>query len=167
MSKRWLPFLLRALAALIVVGVVIGGGFAIHRISWSQGYRTGQLAAGGEEGAVAPYARYGLGRPGLLLTAGVLLLVLLAIGRFFRFWAWNMAWGPWMMAGGPWAMARGPRGRHWAARRAAHWHRPHGPMPPWCWGWEQPPGEGAQEQENEGEPDAEAGSAAPPSSAAA
>jgi len=165
MSRKWLPFLLRALAALIVVGLVIGGGFAIHRISWSQGYRMGQLAAGGEEGAVAPYAPYRLGRPGLLLTAGVLLLVLLVIGKFFRFWAWNMAWGPWMMAGGPWAMAHRPKGRHWAAHRAAHRHRPHGPMPPWCWGWEQPPGEGVQE--NEGEPDAGTGSAAPPSGAEA
>jgi hypothetical protein len=165
MSRRWFPFLLSALAALIVVGLVIVGGFAIHRISWSQGYRTGQLAAGGEEGALAPYAPYRLGRPGLLLTAGVLLLVLLVIGKFFRFWAWNMAWGPWMMAGGPWATGRGPTGRHWAApwaaHRAGHWHRPHGPMPPWCWGWEQPPEEGAQEQEQEnaGEPDAEIGSA--------
>jgi hypothetical protein len=151
MSRRWFRFLLSALAALVVVGLVIGGGFAIHRISWSQGYRMGQLAAGGEEGAVAPY---GLGRPGLLLTAGVLLLVLLVIGKFFRFWAWKMAWGPWMMAGGPWAMARRPPGRRWTAHRAAHWHRPHGPMPPWCWGWDQPPEEGAQEQDDEGEPDA-------------
>jgi hypothetical protein len=156
MSRRWFPFLLRALAALIVVGLVIGGGFAIHRISWSQGYRMGQLAAGGEEGALAPY---GPGRPGLLLTAGVILLVLLLIGKFFRFWAWHVAWGPWMMA-------RGPRGRTWAAHRAAHWHRPHGPMPPWCWGWEQPPEEGAHEheqaqaQESAGQPDAGTGGAA-------
>ena len=154
MSRRWFPFLLRALAALIVVGLVIGGGFAIHRISWSQGYRMGQLAAGGEEGAFAPFAPYGLGRPGLLLTAGVILLVLIVVGKFFRFWARHMAWGPWMMAHGPWAMARGSRRRRWAAHRAGHWHRPHGPMPPWCWGWEQPPEERAQEQENEGQPDA-------------
>jgi hypothetical protein len=163
MSRRWFPFLLRALAALIVVGLVIGGGFAIHRISWSQGYRMGQLVAGGEEGALAPYS---LGRPGLLLTAGVILLVLLVIGKFFRFWAWHVAWGPWMMAHGPWTTARGPRGRTWAAHRAAHWRRPHGPMPPWCWGWEQPPEEGAyeheqaQEQENAGQPDAGTGGGA-------
>ena len=130
-----------ALAALIVVGLVIGGGFAIHRISWSQGYRMGQLAAGGEEGALAPY---GLGRPGLLLTAGVILLVLLVIGKFFRFWAWKMV-------GAPWMMAHRPEGARWAR----HWHRPHGPMPPWCWGWEEP-----SEEKAEGvKPDMEPGAA--------
>lgn len=105
-------------AALIIVDLLILGGFAIHRISWSQGYRMGQLAVGGGGDAVVPYAPYGFGRPGLFFTVGLLFLLLIAIGKFLRFWAWKMAGGP--------------MGRYWAR----HWHRPHGPMPPWCWvGW--------------------------------
>ena len=118
------------LAALIIVGLLILGGFAIQRISWSQGYRMGQLAAGGEGVAVVPHAPYGLGyHPGLFFTVGLLFLLLIVMGKFFRFWAWKTAGGPWMMSG---AMAR-------------HWHRPRGPMPPWCWGWERPSEEKAEQ----------------------
>ena len=157
MSKRsW--FVVRALVTLVVVGLLIAGGFVIHRLGWSQGYRMGELTAGGEESAAPPYAPFGFGRPGLLLTAGLLLLLLIVIGKFFRFWAWKMACGPWMMAGGPWIMGNGPKGKHWAAPRAWHWHRahPHGPMPPWCWGWEEP----SSEEDTGGvEPSAETGNA--------
>ena len=116
------------LAALIVVSLlIILGGFAIHRISWSQGYRMGQLATGGEGVAVVPYAPYGFGHPGLFFTVGLLFLLLIVMGKFFRFCTWRMAGGP--------------KGAHWAR----HWHRPHGPMPPWCWGWEKPPTEKAEQ----------------------
>ena len=119
------------LAALIIVSLlIILGGFAIHRISWSQGYRMGQLAAGGEGVAVMPHAPYGFGHhPGLFITVGLLFLLLIVIGKFFRFCAWRMAGGPWMTSG---AMAR-------------HWHRSRGPMPPWCWGWERPSEEKAEQ----------------------
>jgi hypothetical protein len=123
------------LAALIIVSLlIILGGFAIQRISWSQGYRMGQLAAGGEGVAVVPHAPYGFGHPGLFITIGLLFLLLIVVGKFFRFWAWRMAGGPWMMAGGP-------RGEYWPR----HWHRPRGPMPPWCWGWEKPSEEKAEQ----------------------
>ena len=139
MSK--VRFLAILLAVLIVIGLLILGGLAIHRIGWTEGYKMGQLVAGSEEGAVAPYAPYGFGSSGLFVTVGLLLLLLIVIGKFFRFWAWKMVGGPWMMAGGP-----------RAARWARHWHRPHGPMPPWCWGWEEP-------SEEKAEPDAETGAA--------
>jgi hypothetical protein len=145
MSK--IRFLVVPLATLILIGLLILGGFAIHRIGWTEGYRMGQLAVGGEGGTVAPYAPYGPGYSGLFLTVGVLLLLLIVIGKFFRFWAWKMVGGPWMMAGGPWKMAHGPKGRHWARR----WHRPHGPMPPWCWGWEEPSEEKAEKAESDAE----------------
>jgi len=134
MSKTW--FLVRALAGLIVIGLLIVGGWAIYRTGWSQGY----LAAGSEAGAIAPYAPYGFGYPGgpfgarLFFTVGLFILLLVVIGKCFRFWAWRTAGGPWMMAGGP-------MDRHWAR----HWHRPHGPVPPWCWGWEKPSDERAEE----------------------
>lgn len=142
MSK--IRFLVVLLAALIVIGLVILGGLAIHRIGWSQGYKVGQLAAGSEEGATVPYGAYGFGPSGLFLTIGLLLLLLIMIGKFFRFWAWKMAGGPWMMAGSP-------EVKRWAR----HWHRPHGPMPPWCWGWEEP----SEEKAEKAEPDAETGAA--------
>jgi hypothetical protein len=134
MSKT--RFLIVSLAALIIIGMLILGGLAIHRIGWSQGYKVGQLAAGIEEGATVPYGAYGFRYSGLFLTVGLVLLLLIVVGKFFRFWAWKMAWGPWMMAGGP-------KGERWARPQARHWHRPHGPMPPWCWGWEEPSGEKA------------------------
>ena len=142
MSKT--RFLVVSLAALIIIGLLILGGLAIHRIGWSQGYKVGQLAAGGEEGATVPYGAYGFRYSGLFLTVGLILLLLIVIGKFFRFWAWKMV-------GAPWMMARGPRGEYWAR----HWHRPHGPMPPWCWGWEEP----SEEKAEEAEPGAEAAAA--------
>jgi hypothetical protein len=142
MSKT--RFLVVSLAALIIIGLLILGGLAIHRIGWSQGYKVGQLAAGIEEGATVPYGAYGFRYSGLFLTVGLVLLLLIVVGKFFRFWAWKMAWGPWMMAGGP-------KGERWAR----HWHRPHGPMPPWYWGWEEPP----EEKAEGAEPDMKTGTA--------
>jgi hypothetical protein len=149
MSKNW--FLLKALAALIIIGLLILGGLAIHRFGWSQGYKVGQLAAGSEVGATVPYGRYGFGYSGLFVTIGLLLLLLIVIGKFTRFWAWKMVGGPWRMAGRSWMMAHGPKGKRWAR----HWHRPHGPMPPWCWGWEEP----SEEKVEKAEPDVETGGA--------
>jgi hypothetical protein len=107
----------------------------------------GQLVAGGQEASTVPYAPYGLSYLGLFLTVGLVLLLLLAtIGKLFGFWAWKAIAGPWMMGGGPRRMARARRHKHWAR----HWHRHHGPMPPW--GWEEP-------SEKDAEPDAEADSA--------
>jgi hypothetical protein len=146
MSK--IRFLVVPLAVLIIVGLLILGGLAVHRIGWAEGYRMGQLAAGGEEGAVAPY---GFDYRGLFLTIGLLLLLLIVIGKFFRFWAWKTVGGPWMMAGGPWKMASALKGERWAR----HWHRPHGPVSPWCWGWEEP----SEEKAEKAEPDAETGAA--------
>lgn len=144
MSKNW--FLVKALAALIIIGLLIMGGLAIHRIGWAEGYRMAQLAAGDEGGATVPYAPYGFGHPRMFLTVGLLLLLLIVIGKAFRFWVWKMAWGPWMM-GGPWMMAGGPKARHW--------RRHHGPVPPWCW-WDEEPSEETRER---AEPDAETGGA--------
>lgn len=149
MSKT--RFLLVPLAGLIVIGLLIMGGWAIHRTGWSEGYAMGQLAAGGEAGGTAPY---GLGLSlflpwgvGLFFTVALLLL-LGVIGKIFGLCAWKMAGGPWMTARGRRKMADGASGERWAG----HWHRPHGPMHPWCWGWQEP-------SEEKTEPDAETGNA--------
>jgi hypothetical protein len=138
------------LAALIIFGLMILGGFAIHQISWSQGYRMGQLAAGSESGAVVPYVPYGFGRSGLFITIGLILLLLIVMGKFFRFWAWKTVGGPWVMTHGPWMMAGRAKDADWAR----HWHRFHGPVPPW-WGWEKP----SEEKPEQAGPDAESDTA--------
>jgi len=153
-------FLSTPLAALIIVGLLIMGGLAISRISWAEGYKTGLLAAGLADGAGVPYipGSRGFGVPGfwgpsfggLIITLGLIFVLFLVAGKFFRFWAWNAAWGPG-------TMARGTKGEHWA--RHWHQHRPHGPMPPWCWGWEEPSEEKPEEPEpgiDTGDPDATA-----------
>jgi hypothetical protein len=138
------------LAALIVVALLILGGFAIHHISWSQGYRMGQLATGGEGVAVVPYAPYGFGRSGLFVTIGLIFLLLIVMGKVFRFWAWKTVGGPWVMAHGPWMMAGGAKDADWARR----WHRFHGPVPPWWWGWEKPSEEKPEQPGSDAESDA-------------
>lgn len=148
MSKT--RFLLVPLAFLITIGLLIAGGWAIHRIGWSEGYSMGQLATSGEVGATVPYTPYGLSYLALFLTAGLALLIVLGlIGKLFRLWAWKTVAGPWMMAGGPWKMAGAPRNAHWAR----HWRRHHPPMHPWCWDWEEP----SEEKSETAEPDAETG----------
>lgn len=154
MSKSWVWFLVKALVALILVGLLVAGGFAIHYVSWSQGYAMGQRAAEGEEVAEPPPYLYhgfrpsrhlGLVRP--LMCAGGFLLLLCIFGGLFRALAWRKMW-----ACGPWAMHH--RGAHWrrAAHRAKHW-RHHGPMPPWCWDWDEADGE--ETEQGDAAPDAE------------
>ena len=134
-NGKWL--LVKAIAALVVIGLLLAGGLAVHYLGWSQGYAAGQLAAEGEEGATLPYLPRGLAHPGrpfgftplpfclgLFLQIGLLLLLLGLIGKIVRFFLWPMAMcGPmspragWRMDG-PWAR---------------HWRRFHGPVPPWWW----------------------------------
>jgi hypothetical protein len=145
MSRTW--FRLAPLAILIIIGMLIAGGFVFYRISWLEGYRTGQMvAAGVADGTVVPYVPHQPGCGGLLLTLGAIFLLLLVVGKFFRFWAWRAA-------GGPGMMPHGQKSEYWAR----HWrrHRPHGPVPPWCWDWEEP----SEEKAEEPKPDTDASDA--------
>ena len=135
MSRKW--FWVVPLTALLVIALLVLGGWAIHRAGWTQGYSMGQLAAGDEGGVTvgyAPHVPYGFGHPPLFMTISLLVLLFVMIGRVFHLLAWRMA-------GGPRMMAYGPRGRYWAR----HWHPRHGHMPPWCWGWQEPSDEQAEE----------------------
>jgi len=159
MSRTW--FVWRALAALIIIGLLVGGGWAIYRTGWSQGYTNGQLAAATEEGGVMPYPPYAFGYPrpptalapvllglGLLGLFGLLVLPLLAIGKMISFHARGMA-------GGPGGAFPGRKMADWSKEGPPtwirHWHRDHGRRPPWCWDWEEP----ADEQTKETGPDAQ------------
>jgi len=147
MSKKW--FLWRGLATLILVGLLIAGGVAIHYAAWSNGYAAGQLVVEGAEGgteSVMPYGfGYHVGRPaafmfgaGLLFKVVLGLLFFAVICKLIRFVIWGAAFRP-MMAG-PWP-------RHW--HRAARWRRTHGPVPPWCWDWDESPEDGAKADSDE------------------
>jgi hypothetical protein len=162
MGKKGLWFLARAVAMLILIGLVVAGGFAIHYISWSQGYSAGQLAGEGEEAATPPYFPGGpeyflwhsraMYRPfgviGVLFKIGLCILFFAVVCKLIRFVIWGSVFrhvmaGPWAKS---WGDPRWPR----AYRRHARWHRVHGPpMPPWCWDWDE------EDEETDKEPDAE------------
>jgi hypothetical protein len=123
---------------LILIGLVVVGGYVTYRTGWSQGYAAGQLAAEGEQGAAMPpglgyplhpfvFAPYHPSGAGLLLTVVLALLFFAMIGKLVRFVIWGPVWGHKMA--GPWP------------RHSARWHRMHGPMPPGWWGCEEPPEE--------------------------
>jgi len=153
MSKKW--FLAKAVVTLVVVGLLAMGGFAVYRTSWSQGYAAAQLGAEGEEGTTTPWSFDYPGRPfgftprpfgaGLLVTVTLALLFFAVIGKLIRFIVWGPAWR--FGVAGP----RFRRGAGWHS--AARWHRMHGPVPPWCWGWEEP----HEEQTGAVEPEADTG----------
>lgn len=132
------------LIMVILIGLLIGGGWAVHRIGWSEGYAAGVRAAAGEV-TVVPYAPAGVGRVALFLAAGLAFLVFVAfVGKLLRLWAFGAMMGPWMMSGGPWKNAPvGPNGEYWASHRR-HFHRH---VPPW-WCWEHPSDEGGEVRED-------------------
>lgn len=143
----------KAIATLILIGLLVAGGFAVYHLGRSNGYAAGLLAAEGEGVVAQPYGwPHGPGyytRPALFggVLALVLILVLIAVvGKLISFVIWRPPWR--------FAMA-GPWHRHWrhAQRRYMRWHRMHGPMPPWCWDWDEPSDEETEEAGDE--PDAE------------
>jgi hypothetical protein len=134
-------FLMTALVGLLVIALLMGGVSSMQRNAWTQGYMMGQLGASGDGKAAIPYMAYGLqgyGGPGLgggltiLFGIGLLAILFVSFGRFFR--------------GGRWAMQGGPQGgpesedeQSWqrlaqahAERAARRWgHGPYG-----CWNQE-------------------------------
>jgi hypothetical protein len=108
-------FFLRLLAFLLLAGLLLGGGYALYRLGWSQGYQSGALAAAatsGESlptvpyawGAPYPYAPYGFGFPffppfGICLGIGFFFLVLFLIGGLFR-WGGRRRWTDYGTHGG-------------------------------------------------------------------
>jgi hypothetical protein len=121
----------RIILALILVGLLVGGGVAMYRTGWAQGYQAGALTVGagsGEQLSPAPiYPAYpfypGWGHYGPffgfspftpLLWLGFFVLIFFLIGGLFRPWGWRR-WGGGHMHGG------------WG----------HGPMPPWAKEWEE------------------------------
>jgi hypothetical protein len=143
---RWPWVVARVVAGLILIGLIVGGGFAVYRMGWSHGY----IASEGAEGAIEPALphrgpmgpwrhgpmgyHFGAGR--FLLGAGLVFLGFLFVGKLMRILFWgtwaHRHWGPWNH--GHWGpmpyRRRHPRrrGRHPRARWADHCG-PWGPYP--------------------------------------
>jgi len=138
-SRNW--FAWRVVATVVLLGLLVAGGFAVHRLGWSQGYAAAELAERGEEVPTPPLAPpgwrpVGFARGGSLLTSLLLgFLFLVFVSRLLRVIMWGAMAGPamaWHGAGGPW--------HH-------HWRCMHGPVPPWHgpgYGW---PSESSQGDE--------------------
>jgi hypothetical protein len=144
----WAP-----LSVLVLIALLAAGGWAIHRTAWTQGYMMGQLASGEESSAVLPYAPYALhGHGGLspLLTLGLIILLIVVIGKILRFWAWGTILAPHLAAAGRWKTAGAPHGGY----RDRHWRRFHGHVPPWWWICHEPATESAEEKAQEPGPEA-------------
>jgi hypothetical protein len=140
-------FLLLPLVMLVIIALLIGGGWAVHRVGWTEGYAVGTgVATGGT--SVVPYAPVGLSYLALFLMAGLAFLVLITLtGKLLCLWAFSSIAGPWAIRHGPWKAPVGPHGE----QCGSYWrsfHR-HGPAP-W-WGWEQ----ADEEKSGDAEPGAE------------
>jgi hypothetical protein len=134
MSRRkW--FWLRGLAALFMVVAVVVGGYAVYRISWSQGYQAGQLTTGTEGGVTTPHLYPPFGLHGGFLTVGLIILMLIVVRKTFRFLFWSS-----MMAHGPRSM-----GPSWGRRFHRGHHHGHHRMPPWFCYWEEGDEKGSEE----------------------
>ena len=137
MFGRWSLF--RLLFALILVAVLVGGGHALYRTGYSQGYVTSSLASGDADELVSPFGFpyptpymhmypgfhprfFGLG---LFLLIGFIIMCM--VFRFFGFLTWRKYAGPDYEK---WA-------RDWHHYRGPRWHW----CPPGPWG---PPGERAE-----------------------
>ena len=138
----WVP-----VVGLILIGLLVAGGFAVHRMAWSRGYAVGQ-AAGVEEGeALIRPSLFGCGYPGRyfghpwlgfgLGLVPMLFLAVLALGFFWKLCGFGM----WMLMG--------PRRRRFYARRRRPrgWYPHHGFPPHWYWDWEEADGDETQDAE--------------------
>jgi hypothetical protein len=116
-------FIWWSLLSLILIVTLAVGGFALYRLSWSQGYLAGQQApALGVAPNVTPGLPYGFFPGGWIFSFFIFLFVIFIISRIVRTMFWLSA-GPGMVGG--WR-------RDW--RRFAHHHPYRGG--PWCYGWE-------------------------------
>jgi hypothetical protein len=152
MKNRGLWFLARAVATLILIGLLVGGGFALYYAGVFKGYAASELVAAGEEAAKPaflpeslPPFRYHHYRPfgviGMLFKIVLFFIFIGIIAKLIRFVVWGSVFrhgwcGPWgkHWHGPHWA--HGPHARR-AYRRHARHHRHGPPMPPWFWDWDE------------------------------
>ncbi len=118
----------RIVLAITLVVVLVGGGMALYRAGWAQGYQAGTFISSGEGIETVPMVPQfrglwqqpfmsGFGFPffGLCLGIGFIFLVLFLVGGLLK----------------PWGR------RRWAGHPYHHGKWEHGPMPPWAKDWEE------------------------------
>jgi hypothetical protein len=118
----------RIVLAITLLVVLVGGGIAVYRIGWGQGYQAGTFIPSGEgieSLPVVPQFRSlaqrpfmpGFGFPffGLCFGIGFIFLVLFLVGGLLK----------------PWGR------RRWAGHPHQHDQWDHGPIPPWVKDWEE------------------------------
>ena len=118
----------RIVLAITLVVVMVGGGMALYRAGWAQGYQAGTFISSGEGIESVPMVPQfrglrqqpfmpGFGFPffGLCLGIGFIFLVLFLVGGLMK----------------PWGR------RRWAGYPYYHSKWEHGPMPPWAKDWEE------------------------------
>jgi len=126
-DRNW--FVWRAVAVVVLLLVLAVGGFAAHRVGWSQGYAAAELAAEGEEAPTPPLAPPGWRGVEFARGGGLLISVFLGL-LFFTFIAKLVGFVVWGWMAGP-AMSRRAMAGGWGHP----WHCRHGPVPPWHAGW--------------------------------
>jgi hypothetical protein len=141
MSKNGL--ILVPLVLVVVAGLLIAGGWAIHRIGWTEGYAVGIGRAAGEVSLV-PYTPTGLSYLALFLTAGLAFLMLMGlITKLIGLWVFKAFASPWMLAHRAPVGTGGRNGERWPE----HGYGRHRHVPPWCWGWEESAGKPPADEE--------------------
>ena len=160
MKNKGLWFLAKAVATLLLIGLLVAGGFGLYYAGVFRGYAVSELVAEGEEIAKPAFLPENLppfgyhhyrpfGVIGMLFKIVLFFVFIGIIAKLIRFAIWGSvfhhAWhGPWAK---PWHGHHGWRGY----RRHARFHRHGPPMPPWCWDWDED--EEAEESGNEPETD--------------
>lgn len=135
-SRNW--FAGRAVAAIVLIMLLVAGGFALHRLGWSQGYVAAELVAQGGEAptpllAPSGWRPVGVGRGGLLLISLIVGLILVAfVGKLLRVIIWGAMARP--------AMCHHAVGGSWRHKR--HWMN--APGLPWYGPWYGQPGGGSE-----------------------
>jgi hypothetical protein len=131
--------------AIVLVAVIIGGGLAVYRLGWGQGYLVGTAQASSEvvePGLMVPafgghlyrpfYPGFGFPFFGLCFGIGFIFLIMFLLGGVLK----------------PWGR------RRWAGH-PHHGKWEDGPMPPWAKDWQEFRQKKTAEREAGEEPDVE------------
>ncbi len=130
MSEQSNRLVWMSVVGVLLLGLLIVGGFAVHRLGWSQGFTAAEAA--GERADVpvptlAPpgWRALGSGQPVALLVPVLLgFLFTAVIAKLLRLFVWGLMGAPMMhrFAGGPWPQPGSVWRRHRYARHGS-------------WGW--------------------------------
>ena len=113
MSLQSSRFVWMTIVGVLLLGLLVAGGFVVHRLGWSQGFAASAAEAEGADVPVPPMAPSGW-RPlgfrldGVLLLAVVLGFLLIAMtGKLLRLFVWGLMGAPILhrFAGEPWPHA--------------------------------------------------------------